>query len=151
MLPFGSIIGRAVFASCPLGTLASCASDPTSLSLYNGSSVHFDAIVVHTSGGSCGFRQEIDIVKLSRLNPDRVLLVCRQRLRESCTYTVRNSRVSLSRGNDPGYEFVFTLTGADVSDSGMYEVEVQALHPSTHAVYIITKTFYVTGIYNNNN
>ena len=36
MLPFGSIIGRAVFASCPLGTLASCASDPISLSVYNG-------------------------------------------------------------------------------------------------------------------
>ena len=71
MLPFGSIIGRAVFASCPLGTLASCASDPTSLSVYNGGSVHFDAIVVHTPGGSCGFRQEINIYSSTKkLNPE---------------------------------------------------------------------------------
>ena len=56
--------------------------------------------------------------------------------------------MSLSRGNDPGYdsEFVFTLTGANISDSGIYEVEVEVTHPSTNALYIITKTFYVTCI-----
>ena len=147
MLPFGSIIGRAVFASCPLGTLASCASDPTSLSIYNGGSVHFDVTVVHTPGGSCGFRQKIRKVRLIRLNlefdvDDQLLLSCNIKSKEPC----RNSRVSLSRGNDPGNEFVFTLTGANVRDSGEYLVEVVVVHPSTNSHYTITKMFYVTGI-----
>ena len=152
MLPFGSIIGRAVFATCPLGTFASCASDPTSLSVYNRGSVHFDATVVHTPGGSCGFRQEIRGVRLTRLNPefdvdDQLLLSCNMRLNEPrMPLIIRDSRVSLSRGNDLGNEFVFTLTGANVSDSKGYKVEVEVTHPSTNSHYTITKIFYVTGI-----
>ena len=140
LLPF--FLGRDVFASCPLGILASCASDPTSLSVYNGGSVHFDVTVVHTPGGSCGFRQEIRGVRLIRLNPefevdDQLLLSCNIKLKEPCM----DSRVSLSRGNDPGNEFVFTLTGANVNDSREYKVEVEVIHPSTNSQYTITKLF----------
>ena len=50
--------------------------------------------------------------------------------------------MSLSRGNKPGYEFVFTLTGANVGDSGMYKVEVEVLHPRTISDEII-KMFHL--------
>ena len=49
----------------------------------------------------------------------------------------------LSRGNDPGYEFVFTLTGATVGDSGMYKVEVDVIHPRTISHDSIIKMFYL--------
>ena len=54
---------------------------------------------------------------------------------------IRDSRVSLNRGNDPGIEFVFTLTGANVNDSKEYKVEVEVEHPSTNSQYTITKLF----------
>ena len=136
------VLGRAIFASCPLGTSASCASDPTPLSIVDGGSVSFDATVIHTPGGSCGFQQEIRLVRLTRLNPefevdDQLLLSCNINLKEPCM----DSRVSLSRGNDPGNEFVFTLTGANVNDSKEYKVEVEVIHPSTNSQYTITKLF----------
>ena len=133
--------------------MATCASDPTSLSVYNRGSVHFDATVVHTLGGSCDFRQEIRGVRLIRLNPefdvdDQLLLSCNIiRLNEPCMpLIIRDSRVSLSRGNDPGIEFVFTLTGANVRDFKEYKVEVEVKHPSTNSQYTIIKIFRVTGI-----
>ena len=145
VLSFASIIGRAVFASCP-NALAGCASNPTSLSVEGGDSIHFDATVVHTPGGSCGFRQQIEGVLLTKLNPefgipDELLLFC-----DTSIIMCSNSRVSLSRGNDPGKEFVFTLITASSSDSGIYEVEVVVTHPRTNFLYTITKIFRVTGI-----
>ena len=104
----------------------------------------FDAMVIHTPGGSCGFRQVITHVRLKKLNPefdvpDDLLLPCDTSEVSACG----KSRVSLSRGNDPGYDFVFTLTGANVSDSGMYKVEVEVVHPKTGSGYEIIKMFYL--------
>ena len=152
MLPFGAL-GRAVFASCPLGTLASCASDPTSMSVEDGGNVHFDAIVTHTpTGGSCGFQQEVTNVRLVKINPefgvsDELLLSCDT---HSTTVTCSNGRVSLSRGYDSlalGYDFVFTLANASsVEDAGLYKVDVFTQHPTTGLQEQITKIFSLKGI-----
>ena len=139
------ILGKAVFASCPLdGSLASCASNPMSLSVDNGGDASFDAIVTHTTGGSCGFRQRITNVKLMKINrefgvSDELLLSCDTSMTTMCS----NSRVSLSRGNDPGNEFVFTLTGTNINDSGMYEVVVDVIHPRSGSQGTITKKFHL--------
>ena len=139
------ILGKAVFASCPLdGSLASCASNPMSLSVDNGGGASFDAIVTHTPGGSCGFRQQITNVKLMKINrefgvSDELLLSCDTSMTTMCS----NSRVSLSRGNDPGNEFVFTLTGTNINDSGMYEVVVDVIHPRSGSQGTITKKFHL--------
>ena len=81
--------------------------------------VCFIAIVTHTPGGSCGFQQRITNFRLMKLNPefdisDELLLSCAMSM-----VTCGNNRVSLSRGNDPGYEFVFMLTGANLNYSGI--------------------------------
>ena len=150
MLPFG-ILGRAVFASCPLGTLASCANDPTSLSIEDGGSVRFDATVTHTpTGGSCGFQQEVTNVRLMKINQefgvsDELLLSYNTR---STTVTCSNGRVSLSRGYDPlGYDFIVTLANASsVEDAGLYKVDVFTQHPTTSSQEQITKIFSLKGI-----
>ena len=93
---------------------ASCRNDSdgcpgsVALAIEEGGDVLFDAAVVHTPGGSCGFQQEIRTVQLVKINPefgvpDELLISC-----NTDSVTCSNSRVSLSRGNDPGYEFVFT-------------------------------------------
>ena len=137
------VLGRAIFASCPLTGLDSSASIPTSLSVEEGGSVGFDATVMHTPGGSCGFRQKITNVQLIKINPEfgvenEQLLFCNIN-RDSVMCS--NSRVSLSRGNDPGYDFVFTLSGASSSDSGMYEVVVGLTVPGTGSDTSMTKMF----------
>ena len=141
------VLGRAIFASCPLGSSASCASSPTSLTVEDGGSVRFDATVIHTPGGSCRFRQNITNIRLKKINlefdiEDEVLVSCSiGKSSETCSKV--NSRVSLSRGNDPGYEFIFTLTGANVSDFGMYKVEVEVCHPRTGSNDEIIKMFHL--------
>lgn len=102
------ILGKAIFASCLLAS-DNCVSNPTLLCVVNSGNVHFDATVTHTSGGSCGFQQRITNVQLMKLNPelgvpDELLLSC-----DTSMALCSNSRVSLSRGNDPGNEFVFAL------------------------------------------
>ena len=137
------VLGRAVFASCQPG---SCANNPTSLSVEEGGSVSFDATVIHTPGGSCGFRQPIDTVKLTRLEPvfgvpDYQLLSCR-----TSEVSCGNSNVSLSRGNDPGYEFVFTLNNASLErDNRTFQVSVHLMHPGTGSTEQIEKDFVLQG------
>ena len=137
------VLGRAIFASCPPGSSATCASN---LSVVDGDDASFDATIIHTPGGSCRFQQEIMYVRLKKLNPefyidDEVLLYCDTSSEN--LMPCGNSRVSLSRGNDPGYEFVFTLTGANVSDFGMYKVEVEVRHPRTGSNDKIIKMFHL--------
>ena len=138
-----SDLGRAMFTSCP-NQFVSC-SDNVSLSVVGGG-VRFDATVTHTPGGSCGFRQTITNVQLMKINPkfeidDELLLSC-----NTDSVTCSNSRVSLSRGNDPGYEFVFTLNNALLGrDDGMYRVDVQVTHPTTSSSRPIMKSFTLEG------
>ena len=140
---FVLVLGRAVFASCPPG---GCANNPTSLSVEDGGSVNFDASVIHTPGGSCDFRQEIDTVQLTRLNPvfgvdDDQLLSC-----ATSEVSCGNSKASLSRGNDPGYEFVFTLNNASLErDNRTFRVSVHLMHPATASTEQIVKDFVLQG------
>ena len=145
MLLLPVYIGRAVFASCP-NDINGCPGG-VSLTVEEGGSVSFDATVIHTPGGSCGFRQQIDTVQLIKLNPefgvdDDLLLSCDTSSDRMCG----NSRVSLSRGNDPGYEFVFTLNDASLErDDGMFRVSVHLRHPTTNTFERIEKDFVLQG------
>ena len=135
-----------MFASCPLD-FAGCTGDPIPLSVEEGESVLFNATVVHTQGGSCGFQQEIMDITLIKINPqfgveDQVLLRC---VIEPYQTTCRNpgrSRVSLDRGNDPGLEFTFMLTDAVADmDTSLYKVEMAVIDPRTSSVTMLSKAF----------
>ena len=122
--------------------------DSVLLAVEEGGDVLFDAIVVHTPGGSCGFRQEITSVQLVKINPelgvpDEQLLSC-----DNDSVTCSNSRVSLSRGNDLGYEYIFTLHNFSLSrDAGIYQVVVGVVHPATGIPGQITKRFVIGTVY----
>ena len=131
-------VGRAVFSSCPLG----CAGDSVLLSVIERESAKFNATITHTPGGSCGFKQEITRVLLMKINDqfgvdDEQLLSCPTSQTTLCS----NSKVSLDRGRDPGYEFVFTLSNAVDDDAGPYEVIVEVKHPSTGSITQLKKRF----------
>jgi hypothetical protein len=139
-----------VFASCP-NDVDGCPGD-VALSTEDGGSVSFDATVTHTPGGSCRFRQEIKRVRLIKINPefgipDETLLSCGiTRTETQCDRT--SGRASLSRGNDPGYEFVFTLNNISLDrDDGMYTVYVELTHPTTGTLQRIGKKFILQGNY----
>jgi hypothetical protein len=140
------ISARAVFASCPLD-FAGCSGDPTPLSVDEGKSVIFNATVVHVDGGGCGFQQEIEQVLLMKINPefgvdDELLLACTIDESSLTPCHSTNSRVSLSRGNDPGLEFVFTLIDAVADmDSSLYKVTVGVRNPATSSSSSLSKTF----------
>ena len=139
-----SISARAVFASCPFD-FAGCTGEPIPLSVEEGESVVFDATVIHIQGGSCGFQQEIIDVHLVKINPqfgvdDESLLVCA--IGNSLPTPCQNGRVSLSRGNDPGLEFIFLLTDAVADmDSSLYKVTVDVKDPRTNIYTALSKTF----------
>ena len=135
-----------MFASCPLDS-DGCAGDPVSLTAVKGRSVEFDATVIHTPGGSCGFVQEITRVNLMKINEqfgvdDVQLLSCPISQTTLCS----NGRVSLDRGRDPGHEFVFTLSNTVDNDTGLYEVVVEGRHPSTSSLTQLRKRFRLEGI-----
>ena len=133
-----------MFASCK-NDFDGC-PDSVLLAVEEGGEVLFDAIVVHTPGGSCGFQQEITSVQLVKISPelgvpDEWLLSC-DKLNDSVTCS--NSRVSLSRGNDLAYEFIFTIHSFSPSrDAGIYQVVVGVVHPATGAHGQITKQFII--------
>ena len=91
--------------------------------------------------------QEITRVNLMKINEqfgvdDVQLLSCPTSQRTLCS----NGRVSLDRGRDPGYEFVFTLSNAVDGDAGPYEVVVEVKHPSTGSITQLKKRFRLEGI-----
>ena len=129
-----------MFASCPID-LNGCTGDPVSLSVIEGESAKFNATVIHTPGGSCGIRQEITRVRLMKINErfgvDDVQLLSCPTERTLCS----DGRVSLDRGRDPGFEFVFTLSNAVDGDAGLYEVIVEGRHPSGGSTTQLRKRF----------
>ena len=141
------LIGSAVFASCPLG----CTGDPIPLSVVSGRNVSFNATVIHTPGGSCGFKQEISCVILRKIQfgmvNNELLLSCATSQTTACS----RGRVFLNRDSDSSSEltFKFTLSNAfHDSDSGLYEVIVEGTHPATGSLTTITKRFQLQGILN---
>ena len=132
-----------MFASCP-HEFAGC-SEEVPLSVTAGESAVFNAAVIHTPGGSCDFMQEITRIVLTKIDErfgfDNVqLFSCLTRQGETCV--VNDGRVSLGRGNDPGFEFIFTLANTnDDSDSSLYEVTVEGRHPATNSLTTLKKKF----------
>ena len=122
----------------------------TQLSVEDGGSVEFDARVVFVQAGSCGFRQTIVSVALEKINPrygvsDEIILSCAISESRGTTCTTP-SRASLDRGNEPGFEFVFTLNDVSLSrDAGSYRVTVHVLHPRGSSAEEITKEFFLEG------
>ena len=139
-------IGRAVFASCPQNLDRGCSGDPESVSVTAGHSAPFNATVVHIFGGSCGLLQNISNIELIKTNEqfvssDITLRSCEtQRDNTICTDS-SSARVTLDRGNNPGFEFVFTLSNVTTSDAGMYKVDVTTKHPDTGSLLTISKSF----------
>ena len=134
-------LARAVFASCPTG----CTRDEV-LSVTAGESIKFNATVIHTSGGSCGFKQEVQHIELMKLNDVhgmQRLSFCDLGRGQEATCN-NNDRVSLSGGRNSRYDFVFTLSNAIYIDSGLYRVTIQGEHPATGALTVVSKKFHVT-------
>ena len=139
-------LGRAVFASC----LPSGCNGSALLSVEDGGSVEFEAGVVFVQGGSCRLPQTIKRVTLEKINrqhgvADERILSCGISVSQGTTCT-GISRASLDRGNEPGFEFAFTLNDASHErDAGQYRVTVEAQHPRTNTADKITKEFSLEG------
>ena len=143
-------LARAVFASClPSG----CNSNSSAqLSVEDGGSVQFEAGVAFVQGGSCGFRQVIYRVTLEKINrqhgvaDERILSCAISQFQETIATCSGTSRASLDRGNEPGFEFVFTLNDvAHERDAGQYRVTVEVRHPRTNLHDRITNEFSLKG------
>ena len=128
-----------MFASCPLG----CTGDPVPLSVESGESVCFKSTIIHIAGGSCGFEQEISRVTLRKGMVHSVLLLsCAISQTAGCS----RGRVFLTKEGD-SLTFNFILSNAlPGSDSGLYEVVVEGIHPATGSLTTITKRFQLEGI-----
>ena len=136
-------IGNAVFASCPLG----CSGDPIPLSVASGGNVSFNATVIHTPGGSCGFKQEVSRVILRKIQSEtgnsELLLSCATS-QTACS----RGRVSLNKDDNLKSELSFNFTLSNTiydNDSGLYEVIVEGTHPVTGSLTTITKRFQLEG------
>jgi hypothetical protein len=139
------LIGSAVFASCPLG----CAGDPIPLSVASGGSIRFKSTIIHTDGGSCGFKQEVSRITLRKLQSGMVhselLLSCAISQSTGCS----RGRVFLNRESNSSSELTFNFILSNAlhdSDSGLYEVVVEGTHPATGSLTTITKIFQLEGI-----
>lgn len=146
-IPFNYVIhiARAVFASCP-HDLTGCTSDEV-ISVTAGENIKLNATVTHTSGGACGFKQEIKLIKLMKISgvrEEQQLLLSRSYRNTGPPIGQNSDKVSLS-GGTYDLNFVFTLQNAVHTDSGMYQVTVQGEDPATGAhTAAFTKTFRVT-------
>ena len=135
-----------MFASCPLG----CTGDPIPLSVTSGGNVSFNATVIYTPGGNCGFKQEVSRIRLRKLqfgivSNAELLLSCATSQTTGCS----RGRVILNRDSDSSsseLNFNFILSNAHPeSDSGLYEVIVEGTHPATGSFTTITKKFQLEG------
>ena len=135
-------LGSAVFASCPLD-LGGCAGDPVPLSAASGGNVSFNATIIHTPSGSCGFKQEISRVILRKIQFSNELLLSCATSQTACSSNT--GRVFLNRGMDSSSELSFVFNSLRDSDSGLYEVVIEGTHPSTGSLTTISKRFQLEG------
>ena len=120
---------RAVFASCP-SSYDGC-SDPENISITAGESIHFNASIVHTQGGNCGFTQTISSLMLKHCEDINCI--------SGSTSLTTNARVSLST------ERVFILSNSTIEDSGVYQVVAISTNPQNGGQDTsIAKIFTVT-------
>lgn len=131
-----------MFASCPTG----CTNDEI-LSVRVGENIKFNTTVIHTSGGSCGFKQKVQRIELMKLNNVNIrsLSFCNFGPGQEGTCNNNHDRVSVSRGRNPRHDFVFLLSNAILNiDSGVYQIAIWTEHPATGSLIEVTKTFHVT-------
>ena len=138
-------IGKAVFASCPHEL--KCTKNESLTLPANGGSVRFNATVTYIPGGSCGYLQNLTLIKLKKINKTtgkKIKLMCTYRFNEgSCRPNEENS-VTLSRGSS-GFEFVLTLFNVSADSIGTYEVIVETEHPGAGDKIYLTKRYHVVG------
>ena len=139
-------IGKAVFASCPNGF--TCTKNETLTLPANGRSVRFNATVIHVNGGSCGYLQDISLIKLRKINKttgERIKYMYICRLDEGTCHPNEENSVTLSKGSS-GFEFVLTLFNVSANSIGTYEVIVETGHPGTGLNIVqLTKRYHVVG------
>ena len=131
-------IGAAAFASEENETLVLPA---------NGGSVSFNATVIYKPGGSCNYRQSLNLIKLKKINESKseIMYICRFD-RGSCTLLNEKTSVNLSRGHS-GSEFVLTLFNLTTDSIGTYEVFVDLSNPHTGGTsnFPLIKRFHLVG------
>ena len=132
-----------MFTSCP-NEFAGC-TEEVPLLVTGGDSVKFNSTVVYTPGGSCDFVQpdtRIELMKISETFgiSDVLLFACDTVEGAECT--TNDNRVTLSRGNRLGLQFVFTLSHTiHNNDSGLYEVTVRGTNPADGSSTELKKRF----------
>lgn len=141
-------IGKAVFASCPHES--ACTERDTLDLPANGGNVSFNATVIHTNSGSCGYQQDdISLVKLIKMNEttggrSKISLYLCKFGTDYCPGPNTERNVSLNKGHS-GFEFVLTLFNITADDIGTYKVIVEWKHPGTGIHMKLTKMFHVVG------
>ena len=135
-----------MFASCPHEL--TCTENETLTLPANSGSVSFNATVIHIGGGSCGYQQNISLVKLIKINEttgerSKILYVCNYGT--SYYGPIGGSNVNLTKGRS-GFEFIFILSNVTADDIGTYVVIVDKLDPQTKAFNVkLNKTFHLVG------
>ena len=133
--------GRAVFASCPHEL--TCSESETLTLPASGGNVSFNATVIYTDGGSCGYLQMVSFIELRKTNEiagtSTILYFCDF---EAGPCSLRIGTVIFSRGSSR-LEFILTLFNVTTNSIGTYEVIVGTSHPGYSFHEQIRKKFLV--------
>ena len=127
--------GRAYFKSCPNDS-ASC-SAVEAVQGDVGGSVELDTRVDFRYGGECGFKQNIRIMRLQRVQP---LYYCSNLGTFSESSCEDSERVSVSTQGAEKYDIELSLNGLTLADAGTYTVAVD-LDSDGHKRTSIVKHF----------
>ena len=132
-----------MFASCPQ-EFKGCTENETISVPADGGSVSFNATVTHIHGGNCGYLQNIEFVKLRKLNETtrtfELLFICKFMDGGPCRPI--NFNLNLSRERS-GFEFILTLFNVMADSIGTYEVIVEKKHPRDDSIEKLCKTLLV--------
>ena len=135
-----------MFASCPHEL--TCTENETLTLSANGGSVSFNATVIHIGGGTCGYQQNISLVKLIKIyettgERSKNLYICN----DGTGYCdpIGGSNVNLTKGRS-GFEFIFILSNVTADNIGTYVVIMEKRDPQTGAAFRkLNKTFHLVG------
>ena len=125
-----------MFASCPTD-LEMCTETLTLPA--NGGSVSFNATVIYINGGSCGYQQDLSLVRLRR--ETKTIFLCKFN-EDYCRSFEEN--LSFTRGGSE-FEFMLTLLNATADSIGRYEVVLERVHPHTGALSTQRVVYHVVG------
>ena len=129
---------KAAFAACSSNS-DECIS-PVNISVTVGENIVFNASVTHIQGGRCGFKQVVDRVILKRCtNNDCTSESSLLSIIAQNQVTNLDDRVSTSPEKDH-----LILSNSIMNDSGLYEIEIQGVHPRTSEFTSVTRKCWVT-------